>query len=216
MRARLFPPEVRPTTQAGVAMAPALIIGLSGRPVPGSRLMELNASPWARRRALRMTARRDLPARARRRTAAEIDWMVKWCGCPPHPRRRGRPGGDADAEPGRVGLGQLGDVVGDAAVEKPAYRACNSCRCALDREGAGMLEGRGKHVASGRGRATCSSSNTRARSAGLAGGVEVAGTGGSEHRAGARRQNQVGLVRPRSTRQVSPPPPRARRKPAAA
>jgi hypothetical protein len=27
------------------AMAPALIIGFSGRPVPGSRLMELKASP---------------------------------------------------------------------------------------------------------------------------------------------------------------------------
>jgi len=37
--------RVAPATSDEVAMAPALIIGFIGRPVPGSRLMELKASP---------------------------------------------------------------------------------------------------------------------------------------------------------------------------
>ena len=44
-RVRLALRAVAPATSDEVAMAPALIIGFSGRPVPGSRLIELNASP---------------------------------------------------------------------------------------------------------------------------------------------------------------------------
>ena len=47
------------------AMAPALIIGLRGRPVPGSRLMALNASPVGSTPTFFNTSARVLSSSAR-------------------------------------------------------------------------------------------------------------------------------------------------------
>ena len=54
MRAN-FSAGVSPFTSATVAIAPALIMGLRGLPVPGSRLMELKASPDGSTSTLRST-----------------------------------------------------------------------------------------------------------------------------------------------------------------
>jgi len=59
-------------------MAPALIMGLRGRPVTGSRLMELKASPVGSIPIFAKTA--DVPLSSRANpyvNALEIDWMVK-------------------------------------------------------------------------------------------------------------------------------------------
>lgn len=53
-----------PSTKLVVVMAPALIMGLSGRPVLGSRLMELKASPVGSIHTLPVTAVRPLSSKA--------------------------------------------------------------------------------------------------------------------------------------------------------
>lgn len=50
--------QVAPGTNAVVAMAPALIIALSGRPVSGSRLMALYPSPLGSVPTQRVTSSR--------------------------------------------------------------------------------------------------------------------------------------------------------------
>ena len=54
-----------PATSDEVRMAPALISGLSGRPVPGSRLMALNASPLGSTPTRPSTSSTPASARAR-------------------------------------------------------------------------------------------------------------------------------------------------------
>ena len=103
--------------QAEVAMAPALIIGFSGRPVPGSRLIELNASPARldsdllqhlssprsfKRQAVGERLRNRLNREALPRVADLVDMPVD---------RDHR-----DPQPGWIGPRQLRDVVGDGAV----------------------------------------------------------------------------------------------------
>jgi hypothetical protein len=59
-------------------MAPALIIGFSGRPVPGSRLIELKASPEGSTPTTWRTRSRPWSSSATPYTSGlEIDWMVK-------------------------------------------------------------------------------------------------------------------------------------------
>ena len=54
-----------PATIDDVRMAPALINGLSGRPVPGSRLTALNASPLGSTPTRASTSSTPASARAR-------------------------------------------------------------------------------------------------------------------------------------------------------
>ena len=72
-------------------MAPALIIGLAGRPVPGSMLTALNGSPLGSAETRASTASRPLSASARACTnGLDTDWMVNGVGVA-RPGRRSRP-----------------------------------------------------------------------------------------------------------------------------
>jgi hypothetical protein len=71
------PPGPESATSEVVRMAPALIIGLAGRPVPGSMLTALNGSPLGSAETRARTASRPLSARARACTnGLDTDWMV--------------------------------------------------------------------------------------------------------------------------------------------
>ncbi len=65
-------------------MAPALIIGFSGRPLPGSRLIELKASPLGSTPIACSTRWMPRSSSATPYTSGlEIDWIVKrWRACP--------------------------------------------------------------------------------------------------------------------------------------
>lgn len=106
-------------------MATALIIGLRGRPVPGAKLIELNASPEGttpmarpqshdpnrtadavdagvcQRHAVDQRLGRRLDGEQRARIAHFVDLAVGGCA--------------GDAERRRVGFGQFGEVAGDLA-----------------------------------------------------------------------------------------------------
>ena len=66
-----------PANSEVAVIAPALIMGLNGRPVPGVRLMALNASPVGSTPIFANTASAPLSSRASPYTKGfEIDWMV--------------------------------------------------------------------------------------------------------------------------------------------
>ena len=123
-----------PATSEVVRMAPALISGLSGRPVPGCRLMALNPSPLG-----------STPTRAEHLLGAHVG---QGQGVDEGLRDRldgegdvGLPGlvaraGHADQgepEVGRVGRRQLGDVVGHRASSSPANSRRGSPEQVADR-----------------------------------------------------------------------------------
>ncbi len=61
-------------------MAPALIIGFAGRPLPGSRLIALNASPLGSASTCASAASRPRSASASACTNGfETDWSVNGC-----------------------------------------------------------------------------------------------------------------------------------------
>ncbi len=67
----------RPATSELAAMAPALIIGLRGRPLPGSRLISLKASPVGSTPMRASTSVLPRSSRASPYTNGfEIDWIV--------------------------------------------------------------------------------------------------------------------------------------------
>ena len=69
--------ESAPATSPAVAIAPALIIGLRGRPVVGSRLIALNASPLGSTPTFSITASTPMSCSASAYTNGfEIDWIV--------------------------------------------------------------------------------------------------------------------------------------------
>jgi hypothetical protein len=67
----------RPATSDVAAIAPALIMGFSGRPVSGARLIELNASPVGSTPIVESTASCRTSSSASPYTNGfEIDWIV--------------------------------------------------------------------------------------------------------------------------------------------
>jgi hypothetical protein len=72
-----------PVTSDVVRIAPALTIGLAGRPVPGSRLTALNGSPLGSAETRASTASRPRSASARAYTnGLDTDWMVNGSASP--------------------------------------------------------------------------------------------------------------------------------------
>jgi hypothetical protein len=100
----------RPASHAA-AIAPALIIGLRGAPVSGSRLIALNASPLGSTPMRLRTSASPRSSSAMPYTSGFEDRLQREV--PPRVARLVHGAVDrneADAEPVRVGVGQLGDV----------------------------------------------------------------------------------------------------------
>lgn len=77
---------VSPATSELVTMAPALTIGFGGRPVPGSRRIELNASPLGSAPTRARTFSRPWSASASANTKGfDTDCAVKWTSVSPLP-----------------------------------------------------------------------------------------------------------------------------------
>ena len=94
-----------------VAIAPALTIGLAGRPVPASRLIALNGSPLGSAPTLRqhrvaaaLGERQREHERLRDRLDGELGVVVA---DGPHPAARAD---DREREQFGIGVGELGDV----------------------------------------------------------------------------------------------------------
>ena len=145
---RAAPAALSPRTSEAMAMAPALIIGFSGRPVLRleadrvegvARRLDADLSPHRLGAAVlegdavdqRLGDRLDRERLARR--ADLVDLAVD--------------GGDGDAEPGRVGLRQLGDIAGDLAAAEAAEAGVQLFEVVLDRRsGAGRRRRGGMHA----------------------------------------------------------------------
>ena len=135
------PSTPSPRTSPHAAIAPALISGFIGAPVWGRRLIALKASPDGSTPILASTASSPRSASARPYVNGLLtDWIVNGCRGVAHFVDDAVARRDADAEPFGVGMGELGDVVGERT-----RRVARVARMQVGEVGVDRRCGRGRH-----------------------------------------------------------------------